>query len=55
MPREYGPLAELFLCGGGARNPNIADFLRAAFPGTAVRMLADAGVPGDTKEAITFA
>jgi anhydro-N-acetylmuramic acid kinase len=50
-----GPVDEVILGGGGARNPVLVERLTAALAPAQVRRHADLGIPDDAKEAIAFA
>ncbi|HKD69947.1 MAG TPA: anhydro-N-acetylmuramic acid kinase [Candidatus Binataceae bacterium] len=50
-----GPLAELIVAGGGARNPTLMAMLARELPDLRVLRAAEAGVNGDALEAIAFA
>jgi 1,6-anhydro-N-acetylmuramate kinase len=47
---------ELFICGRGARNPNIIDYLESELPENVItKPLDDVGIPGDANEAVCCA
>ena len=50
-----GGAAEVFVCGGGARNHTLMHRLRALLPGTRVGLTDDLGVPAEHVEAFAFA
>lgn len=48
-------IEEIYMCGGGARNPNIISHLREKLPNAKILPLDKVGVPSDAKEAVSFA
>ena len=53
---DYFPdAAEIYLCGGGARNGMLVDALRAALPGRKVELTDSLGINADWLEAFAFA
>lgn len=57
LPQLSGPIDEVYICGGGAYNPNILKHLQARLPNSKVLKLNDAPVKLDpsAKEAVMFA
>lgn len=54
---QTGPIHEIYLCGGGAYNPNITKYLETRFDGVKVCKLddVDMGISAVAKEAVLFA
>jgi anhydro-N-acetylmuramic acid kinase len=50
-----GPVDELILSGGGARNPVLRSLIAGALGGVPVRLADELGIDGDAKEAVAFA
>ncbi|KFY04545.1 hypothetical protein O988_00705 [Pseudogymnoascus sp. VKM F-3808] len=52
-----GHIDELYICGGGAFNPNILSYLGSSLPHTKVRKMGEAtlGLSAEAKEAVLFA
>ena len=50
-----GPVDEIILCGGGARNPTLAAMLQDELPDARVAAMDEWGLSADAKEAVSFA
>ncbi len=48
-------IAGVYMCGGGARNPNIITYLKEQLVNSKILKLDETGVPSDAKEAVSFA
>jgi len=46
---------EVILCGGGAHNATLVDFLQRELPGVTIRKMDEFGISVDAKEAVSFA
>lgn len=51
----HGPLAEVYLTGGGALNPTLRAWFAQALPGVRVRLLEETGYESQSLEALAFA
>ncbi|MCJ1457295.1 hypothetical protein MMC28_007662 [Mycoblastus sanguinarius] len=49
------PIDELYMAGKGAHNPSITDYIQSQLPKVRLTRLDELSVPGDAKEAISFA
>ena len=55
VEKTLGPISEIYLCGGGALNPNIFEYIAAQFPNARVSKLDSIGIRAEAKEACMFA